>query len=216
MELFASPNFACPLQTTNLAPATTKLEGSIQIMKILKSLAVLLVLVATVSACSDNNSGSGNDLRCSDCNRPPSSAAAAFPGARGRFPLQPGDWIGSPDGGPTTQWLDTDGVAPEIAGGHLGWDLVADEWDGRAFAEVCREDGLLVESNPGVEEIHDHANDTGSPDTFNCKEYCMGIYENATGGSCQPVPQVACPLSTVSLDSAECVCDFNSELTISR
>ena len=128
---------------------------------------------------------------------PPSSKAQALPGAEGRFAFKPADWIE----GKTTYWFDTDGVAPEVAGCHVSSDETGTP-NGRFFGEACLPNGLLVESNPGPNEVHAHSNDTGSPDTFDCNDYCMGEYGKA--GQCQAVESPEAPAPCEA--SARCAC----------
>lgn len=175
-------------------------------MKVLGSKLVylfLVVAVAMVAACSDDDTGSSNN-ECPQCTLEPSSGAQVLPGALGRFLVSPDqidpeyEWLE----GTTTEWLDTDGVAPEVAGCHIELDPANPP---RHFGELCTPDGLLVETNPGVNQAHAHSNDLGSPDVFNCNTYCQGEYR--VGGSCQPVieiePTEAFPCET----SAICSCD---------
>lgn len=167
----------------------------------------LALLVTMVAACSDNNSGSSNN-ECPECTLVPSSAAAGLPGALGRFYVKPSDLGFEPPyewlEGETTTWLDTDGVAPEVAGCHLETTDPPLTAAPRDFGELCNANGLLVETNPGVNQEHSHSNDLGRPDVFNCNTYCQGEYNVA--GSCQPVvttptPEFPCELSAV------CSCD---------
>ncbi|MFT5136196.1 MAG: hypothetical protein ACI8XV_001225 [Arenicella sp.] len=127
---------------------------------------------------------------------PPSDGAKDMPGAVGTFPLYP----------PTSYWIDTDGVAPGVAGCHYGTDADGTTSNGRAFAEGCREDGLLIESNPGKGEVHAHSKDTGHPDLFNCNDWCKG--NDSSGGQCKTVAAPA-PCTDVDPDmtSGMCVCD---------
>ncbi len=123
----------------------------------------------------------------------PSAAAAAMPGATGTIEFKPTDWRE----GETSWWKDTDGVAPGVAGCHLGTDAQG-ALNGRMFGEACLDDGRLVESNPGADELHSHANDVGHPDTFDCAAWCQG--NGAAGGSCAAAPAPPCAAS------ARCVC----------
>ena len=91
-------------------------------------------------------------------------------GAKGTFNFQPSDWKGK---GQTTWWKDTDGVDPGVAGCHIGTDS-AGKANGRMFGEACMSDGLLVESNPGVNVLHKHTDDVGHPDKFDCNTWCKG------------------------------------------
>jgi hypothetical protein len=67
--------------------------------------------------------------------------------------------------------------------------------DGRSFGEACLPDGRLVESNPGANELHSHADDTGHPDTFDCAAWCAG--QGASGGACVPAPAPPCARSAL-------------------
>jgi hypothetical protein len=115
-------------------------------------------------------------------------------GALGRFEYQPVDW----EGGVTTWWKDTDGVAPGIPGCHIATDSHGQP-NGRMFAEACLPDGHLVESNPGAGVLHSHRDDTGHPDTFDCNAWCIG--EGSTKGSCVVAEAVPCG------KSAKCKCE---------
>ena len=124
----------------------------------------------------------------------PSAAAKDMPGATGTIPFKPSDWME----GKTTWWVDTDGVDPGLAGCHLGTDEKGEK-NGRMFGEACLPDGRLVESNPGVDELHSHGNDTGNPDTFDCDAWCKG--QGATKGMCVEAPAPPCAAS------AKCSCE---------
>ncbi|MEM7359757.1 MAG: hypothetical protein AAF431_11720 [Pseudomonadota bacterium] len=125
---------------------------------------------------------------------PPSEGAKDMPGAVGTFSLYP----------PTSHWVDTDGVAPGVAGCHFGTDENG-EPNGRAFAEGCRADGLLIESNPGEGVVHAHAKDTGHPDVFDCDQWCKGTGHE--GGMCVTVPAPApCDEVDPDMTSAMCSC----------
>ena len=93
----------------------------------------------------------------------PSVGAKGIPGATGTIEFKPNDWIE----GETTWWVDSDGVAPGVAGCHIGTDERGVS-NGRMFGEACLSNSRLVESNPGVDELHSHRDDTGHPDTFDC------------------------------------------------
>ncbi len=123
----------------------------------------------------------------------PSPGAVGMPGATGTFEFQPADW----QEGQTTYWSDTDGVAPGVAGCHLGTDADGKP-NGRMFGEACLENGRLVESNPGKDEVHSHSNDTGHPDTFDCDAWCIG--QGKASGSCVPADAPPCKAS------AKCAC----------
>ncbi|MEO1926050.1 MAG: hypothetical protein ABGY08_08700, partial [Gammaproteobacteria bacterium] len=107
----------------------------------------------------------------------PSSGAKNMSGAFGTFEFAPDDHM--PDD--TTWWKDSDGVAPGVAGCHIGTDDKGTP-NGRMFGEACLPNGLLVESNPGKDELHSHKHDFGHPDTFDCNAWCIGNGKNS--GSC--------------------------------
>ena len=131
----------------------------------------------------------------------PSACAKGMPGAKGTFELTPPGHKPGVD----TYWIDTDGVAPNIAGCHIETDS-AGKRDGRMFGEYCTEEGLLVESNPGAYAVHQHGGDFGHPDTFDCNEWCVG--SGSVAGSCQAVgADVAPPCEA----SAMCVCDSEKD-----
>jgi hypothetical protein len=124
-------------------------------------------------------------------------------GAMGTIEFKPPDWIGTPDHpnpeGPTTWWMDTDGIDPGTAGCHLGWTAAVDgKLNGRLFGEGCLPDGLLVESNPAAGVVHAHGNDLGHPDTFDCAMWCEG--KGFARGACEAVPAYPCQ------ESAKCTC----------
>jgi hypothetical protein len=58
---------------------------------------------------------------------------------------------------------------------------------------------LLVESNPGADVIHKHADDIGHPDKFDCNAWCIG--QGSTEGTCVAEPAPPCA------QSAKCVCN---------
>ncbi len=132
---------------------------------------------------------------------PPSDAARGMCGAMGTVTYIPADWgprlVVENSDGPTTWWKDTDGIAPGVAGCHLGTDADGKP-NGRMFGEACLSDELLVESNPGKGELHSHGNDVGHPDTFNCNLWCRG--QGAKSGVCQAADAPPCKTS------AKCVC----------
>ena len=115
-------------------------------------------------------------------------------GAEGTFAFKPDDWME----GTTSWWKDSDGVAPGVAGCHIGTDADGTP-NGRMFGEACLPNGLLVESNPTAGELHSHANDVGHPDMFDCKAWCVG--EGASGGACAAAPAPPCA------ESAYCACN---------
>ncbi len=155
--------------------------------------AFVLVLVLSAPALLCAAGGSGSE---------PSDGAKEMPGAMGTIIFQPADWEGTCENlqppGPTTWWVDSDGIAPGLAGCHVGTDADG-EPNGRQFGEACLESGLLVESNPGVGELHSHGNDVGHPDTFDCDLWCQGT--GHAGGECITVEGPP-PCE----QSARCVC----------
>ncbi len=115
-------------------------------------------------------------------------------GAKGTFEFKSEDWTPNT----TTWWKDTDGVDPGTAGCHIGTDSEGTP-NGRMFGEACLADGLLVESNPGADELHSHKNDIGHPDKFDCNAWCIG--NNHSKGMC--VVSAAPPCEA----SARCACE---------
>jgi hypothetical protein len=124
----------------------------------------------------------------------PSAGAAGMKGAKGTFEFRPSDWTE----GETTWWKDSDGIAPGVAGCHIGTHADGTA-NGRMFGEACLDNGLLVESNPGKDELHSHQNDTGHPDTFDCNEWCIG--NGNAGGTCTAAAAPPCEQSAI------CACD---------
>ena len=124
----------------------------------------------------------------------PSAGAKDLPGAEGTFEFKPKDWVA----GETTWWKDTDGVDPGVAGCHIGTDDQGIP-NGRTFGEACLSTELLVESNPGANELHSHKDDTGHPDKFNCNAWCIG--NGSTKGICVAAAAPPCE------QSAMCVCE---------
>ncbi len=120
----------------------------------------------------------------------PSSGARGMPGALGTFEFKPADWME----GKKTWWMDSDGIDPGVAGCHLGTDEKGIR-NGRMFGEACLSDGFLVESNPGVDELHSHNNDTGHPDRFDCAVWCIG--QGQSGGTCLVASAPPCEQSAV-------------------
>ena len=109
---------------------------------------------------------------------PPSPDAKDMPGALGTCELKPSDW----QQGVTTYWKDSDGVAPGMAGCHLGTNA-SGQRNNRQFGEACRHGNAeLIESNPKINELHAHQNDLGHPDVFSCAAWCRGT--GHSGGSC--------------------------------
>ena len=123
----------------------------------------------------------------------PSVGAKDMAGAKGTFEFKPEDWAP----GTTSWWKDTDGVDPGTAGCHIGTDSAGTP-NGRMFGEACLADGLLVESNPGADELHSHKDDIGHPDKFDCNAWCIG--EGASEGMCVAASAPPCAAS------ARCSC----------
>lgn len=150
-------------------------------MKFIKHLTLItsLLLVATTYAHASSE---------------PSSAAKNMAGAKGTFEFSPKDHTADKK----TWWIDSDGVNPGVAGCHIGADENGAP-NGRTFGEACLANGLLVESNPGKNELHSHKDDIGHPDTFDCNAWCVGNGHKA--GSCVVAPAPPCE------QSARCSCD---------
>ena len=151
-------------------------------MSNLVKLSVMISVLIVISACAHYQHAS------------PSNGAAGMPGAMGTFEFAPQDRVA----GQTSWWKDSDGIEPGVAGCHVGIDEKGKP-NGRMFGEACLESGLLVESNPGVDQAHSHANDLGHPDTFDCNQWCKG--NDKAGGSCVAAPAPPCA------KSAMCVCE---------
>lgn len=120
-------------------------------------------------------------LMSSCASHPPSKGATGMSGAKGTFAFTPSDWKKDQK----TWWKDSDGVAPGVAGCHIGTDGKG-KTNGRVFGEACLANGLLVESNPEAGKVHSHGNDIGHPDTFDCNSRCIGK-GSADGGQCVAV-----------------------------
>ncbi len=135
-----------------------------------------------IAACSEN---SGHN---------PSTGAENMSGAKGTFEFKPNDW----KSGEISWWKDSDGIDPGVAGCHIGTDEKGVA-NGRMFGEACLPDGLLVESNPGSDELHSHSDDTGHPDTFDCNAWCVG--NGKKSGVCEVAPAPPCE------QSARCACE---------
>lgn len=143
---------------------------------------LLPLLLLALSACSQQ---SAHD---------PSAGAAGMPGAKGTFEFKPDDWAE----GETTFWKDTDGIDPGTAGCHIGTDSEGSP-NSRMFGEACLPNGLLVETNPGADELHSHKGGIGHPDKFDCEEWCVG--NGSSGGRCEVAAAPPCE------KSARCVCN---------
>jgi hypothetical protein len=120
----------------------------------------------------------------------PSAGAQDIAGAKGTFEFKPADWKESE----TSWWKDSDGVKPGVAGCHIGTDE-AGAPNGRMFGEACLENGLLVESNPGADEVHSHKNDVGHPDTIDCNAWCKS--SGKSSGKCEVAAALPCETSAV-------------------
>ena len=143
-------------------------------------LAVLLVVSVSSLAAMSDVSASGE----------PSAGAKGMPGAKGTFEFKPADYME----GKETWWVDSEGVDPGKAGCHIGTDIKG-EPNGRLFGEACTPEGLLVETNPGSNELHSHKGDIGHPDLFDCNEWCVG--QGFAKGSCKAVPAPPCEQSAM-------------------
>jgi hypothetical protein len=153
----------------------------------------------TAAAAAPAASPSPTPRRCQDREGyllPPSALARPIPGAKGRCELAPGDW----EPGKTTRWIDSDGVDPGTAGCHEGIHNNSNSRrNGRRFGEGCLFDNTwLIESNPGRHEPHNHVNDLGHPDLFDCNEWCTG--RRRESGRCVEASSPPCAAS------AKCVC----------
>jgi hypothetical protein len=144
---------------------------------------MILVLIA-LSVVSVVNAG----------DHPPSVGAKGMAGAKGTFEFKPDDWAN----GKTTWWKDDTGIAPGIAGCHIGVDAKGNP-NGRMFGEACLPNGLLVETNPGAGVLHSHKGGIGHPDTFDCNVWCKD--QGASKGSCSVMPAPPCE------KSAMCACE---------
>lgn len=151
-------------------------------MPLIFRLTLLAFLSSALFACADHGK--------------PSDLAKDIPGAKGTIKFKPDDrkpwtWRAS-------WWKDSDGVDPGVAGCHIGTDKNGVP-NGRKFGEACLANGLLVESNPGKDELHKHKRDIGHPDTFDCREWCRA--QEKETGVC--VTAAAPPCAS----SAMCVCE---------
>lgn len=127
------------------------------------------------------------------CYGKPSDLAKDIPGAKGVIEYTPTDSTGQ-----ASWWKDSDGVDPGVAGCHIGTDEQGTP-NNRKFGEACLANGLLVESNPGKDELHRHENDKGHPDTFDCQVWCRSKEKQA--GACTPAQAPPCDSSAV------CACE---------
>lgn len=120
----------------------------------------------------------------------PSEGAKDIAGAKGTFEFKPADWKESE----TSFWKDSDGVKPGVAGCHIGTDESGAP-NGRMFGEACLANGLLVESNPGADQVHSHKNDIGHPDTIDCKAWCKSTGKSS--GKCEVAAAPPCEASAM-------------------
>lgn len=122
--------------------------------------------------------------------------------------------------GQNSWWADTDGVDPESAGCHVEYTAAGCATEvnpGRNFGEKCMSGDVLVETNPGPGECHQHAADIGHPYTVPCDAWCKNNYiiqtpgnptrrgVAAVSGRCQTIGYLPCGSYTV-VDSARCLC----------
>lgn len=133
-------------------------------------------------------------LACAQGVSEPSAGAKNMPGATGTIEFKPKDW----KEGETTWWIDSEGIAPGVAGCHISTDDSGAP-NGRMFGEACLANGRLVESNPGIDVLHSHKNDLGHPDTFDCAAWCVG--HGSSGGVCTAASAPPCA------QSAMCSCE---------
>ncbi len=169
-------------------------------MAAFKSLTLIVFLSFFLGACSNEEAATSADAGMatdmaddhadSHETHAPSSGAEGMAGAMGTIEYKPTDW----KEGEKTFWKDSDGIAPGVAGCHVGADENGVE-NGRMFGEACLDNGLLVESNPGVEELHSHDNDLGHPDTFDCNAWCVG--QGKTAGVCEVSDSPPCAQSAI-------------------
>jgi len=121
------------------------------------------------------------------------------PGAMGRMIFTPDDWTDA-----DSYWVDSDGVAPGVAGCHISTDKNKNP-TGRIFAEACLSERVLVESNPGADVLHKHKNDVGKPDIVHCNAWCLG--KGHDRGFCRSQPAVStATINCQQIQSAACVC----------
>ncbi len=162
-------------------------------MSTFNSLTLAVFLSLLIGACSSEEHEPTGDTNHMN-QHAPSSDAEGMAGTKGTFEFQPNDWQENT----TSWWKDTDGVDPSVAGCHIGTDENG-EPNGRMFGEACLDNGLLVESNPGADELHSHANDIGHPDTFDCNTWCVG--KGNKNGVCEVAAAPPCA------QSAACSCN---------
>lgn len=156
--------------------------------KRLGSLPVFPLLVLVLAICTPAG------LHAAEAGGPPSEGAKKC-GELEPIEFKPDDWTGR-----DSWWRDSDGVDPGTAGCHEGLKE-GGQPNGRSFGEVCRNDVVLVETNPDPGVRHSHKNDIGHPDVFDCMQWCA-CQGFAKGGFCSKVRDVAPPCT----QSAKCVC----------
>ena len=130
---------------------------------------------------------------CNEAGKPPSEGAAGMPGALGTFTLSLENGTGK-----DSYWIDSDGIAPGIAGCHIGTNAEG-EPNQRMFGEYCESNVVLVESNPAKDKIHLHKDDLGHPDRFDCNAWCIG--QGSTKGQFQSIEIEPCGSSAI------CACE---------
>lgn len=149
-------------------------------------------------------------------------AVKVLPGWLGRTEIEPEvlDPLGNPYTG-DQYWTDTDGIAPATAGCHY-------PFQDRSIAGVCSSPlnaasrigeycnpaagdaghaegfaaGALVETNPGANVCHAHADGLGHPDVYDCDAFCKGVGSPSHTGACVVAPCEA----DAAIPSAKCVC----------
>jgi hypothetical protein len=143
------------------------------------------------------------------------SECPAIPGMKEKEckPYKPTPYMPKADKTPT-YWYDTDGIDPEVAGCHVEvTGPTAKPGDkasqtGRTFGEACvpAQGVILVESNPGADVVHAHADDIGNPNYVNCNTWCKEVKAKGSG-QCQWVDaSPADPKVAPCTRSAKCVC----------
>jgi hypothetical protein len=158
-------------------------------------LAVLVCITLIISACC-----------CKPKDGPPYPPATlesedmkGVRGSMGRMVFTPEDWTDA-----DTYWVDSDGVAPDVAGCHISTDANKKP-TGRIFSEACLSDRVLVESNPGADVLHKHKNDVGKPDIVHCNAWCQG--QEHDRGFCRAKPAVStATVDCQQIQSAACEC----------
>jgi hypothetical protein len=144
-----------------------------------------------------------------------------LPGWLGRTEIEPEvlDTFGNPYTG-DQYWTDTDGIAPATAGCHYPFqESIAGVCSNALNAasrigEYCNPAagdpghaegfpaGALVETNPGANVCHEHADGLGHPDVYDCDAFCKGVGSPSHTGACVVAP---CE-DDAAIPSAKCVC----------